>query len=78
MNAAIGISIAWVALFSSRSPTLASTAVLEFAGARLRTDPTFDQAAYEYRFGQAMLRKLSGPALPASAVGKIDYVLLSH
>jgi L-ascorbate metabolism protein UlaG (beta-lactamase superfamily) len=54
------------------------TALLEFGGLRLLTDPTFDPAGGEYRSGPATLRKLSGPALSPEAVGAFDYVLLSH
>ncbi|MGN8025211.1 MBL fold metallo-hydrolase [Microbacterium sp. 22242] len=52
------------------------TAIIEYAGARLLTDPTFDQPrTYE---GAIPLHKLTGPALPVGAVGAIDAVLLSH
>ncbi len=54
------------------------TALLEFSGVRLLTDPTFDPAGGEYPSGAAVLRKLAGPAVPAEALGDIDYVLLSH
>ncbi len=54
------------------------TALLEFGGIRLLTDPTFDPAGGEYPSGPATLRKLSGPALRAVELGAVDYVLLSH
>ena len=54
------------------------TAILEFGGARLLTDPTFDPAGGAYPSGKATLRKLAGPALSAGQAGAIDYVLLSH
>ena len=54
------------------------TALLEFGGVRLLTDPTFDPAPAEYPSGAAMLRKLAGPALTPEALGDFDYVLLSH
>jgi L-ascorbate metabolism protein UlaG (beta-lactamase superfamily) len=54
------------------------TALLEFGGVRLLTDPTFDPAGGEYPSGAAILRKLSGPALTAEQLGSFDYVLLSH
>jgi L-ascorbate metabolism protein UlaG (beta-lactamase superfamily) len=54
------------------------TALLEFGGVRLLTDPTFDPAGSEYPSGPAVLRKLLGPALSQEALGGIDYVLLSH
>jgi L-ascorbate metabolism protein UlaG (beta-lactamase superfamily) len=50
------------------------TAVLEYAGLRLLTDPTFD-APGEYAGG---LVKLTRPAVAADDVGDIDAVLLSH
>jgi L-ascorbate metabolism protein UlaG (beta-lactamase superfamily) len=54
------------------------TALLEFGGVRLLTDPTFDPAGSTYPSGPATLRKLSDPALRAEDVGKFDYALLSH
>ena len=54
------------------------TALLEFGGVRLLTDPTFDPAGGEYRSGPATLGKLSAPALSPANVGFLDYVLLSH
>ena len=54
------------------------TALLEFGGVRLLTDPTFDPAGGEYPSGAATLRKLTGPARSAGEVGNFDYVLLSH
>lgn len=54
------------------------TALLEFGGLRLLTDPTFDPGGGEYPSGPVTLRKLAGPALAAEALGRIDYILLSH
>ncbi len=54
------------------------TALLDFGGARLLTDPTFDPAGGEYPSGAAKLHKVAGPALDATQLGRIDYVLLSH
>jgi len=54
------------------------TALLEFSGLRLLTDPTFDPAGGEYKTGPVTLRKLAGPALSLEALGSFDYVLLSH
>jgi L-ascorbate metabolism protein UlaG (beta-lactamase superfamily) len=50
------------------------TAVLDYAGLRLLTDPTFDPPG-EHAGG---LTKLTGPAVGAGDVGAIDAVLLSH
>jgi L-ascorbate metabolism protein UlaG (beta-lactamase superfamily) len=50
------------------------TAVLEFAGLRLLTDPTFDAPGEQ----EGGLTKLTGPAVSAEEVGPIDAVLLSH
>lgn len=52
------------------------TAVIDYAGLRLLTDPTFD-APQTYP-GGIPLHKLTGPALDADAVGEIHAVLLSH
>jgi len=52
------------------------TAIIEYAGLRLLTDPTFD-APRTYEGGIA-LHKLTGPAHGADRVGAIDAVLLSH
>jgi L-ascorbate metabolism protein UlaG (beta-lactamase superfamily) len=50
------------------------TAVLEFAGLRILTDPSFDPPG-ETPNG---LHKLAGPAVGPDDVGAIDLVLLSH
>ncbi len=54
------------------------TALLEFGGVRLLTDPTFDPPGGAYPSGAAILRKLAGPALAPEGLGSVDYVLLSH
>jgi L-ascorbate metabolism protein UlaG (beta-lactamase superfamily) len=55
------------------------TALIEVAGWRLLTDPTFDPPGQSYRFGWGTgSRKLTGPAIAASDLGPIDAVLLSH
>ncbi|OLT11342.1 MBL fold metallo-hydrolase [Pseudonocardia sp. CNS-139] len=55
------------------------TALVEAAGWRLLTDPTFDGPGRRYAFGWGTSsRKLTGPALMAEEVGPIDAVLLSH
>lgn len=55
------------------------TLLIELDGRRLLTDPTFDPAGGAYRFGWGTgSRKLAGPAIPASELGRIDAVLLTH
>jgi L-ascorbate metabolism protein UlaG (beta-lactamase superfamily) len=55
------------------------TLLIEVAGWRLLTDPTFDPAGNDYSFGWGTgSRKLAGPSIPAGEVGPIDAVLLSH
>lgn len=53
------------------------TVLIDAAGMRLLTDPTFDDAGGTYIHGST-LHKLTGPAVPTSALGHIDAVLLSH
>jgi L-ascorbate metabolism protein UlaG (beta-lactamase superfamily) len=53
------------------------TALIEIDGFRILTDPTFD-APGAYQLPHVKLEKLSGPALSAEAIGKVDAVLLSH
>jgi L-ascorbate metabolism protein UlaG (beta-lactamase superfamily) len=53
------------------------TVLIDAAGMRLLTDPTFDDAGGSY-VRTSTLHKLTGPAIPASALGHIDAVLLSH
>jgi L-ascorbate metabolism protein UlaG (beta-lactamase superfamily) len=55
------------------------TALLEYGGLRLLTDPTFDGAPRDYgRSDAPSLHKTAGPALTADQVGDVDAVLLSH
>jgi L-ascorbate metabolism protein UlaG (beta-lactamase superfamily) len=55
------------------------TALLELAGLRLLTDPTFDPAGGHYSFGLGTSSdKLDDPAMTPEQLGKIDAVLLSH
>ena len=55
------------------------TALIEFGGWRLLTDPTFDAPGRRYTFAPGLAsRKLSGPALTPAQIGAIDAVLLSH
>jgi L-ascorbate metabolism protein UlaG (beta-lactamase superfamily) len=55
------------------------TTLIEVAGRRILTDPTFDAPGRTYSFGWGTAsRKLAGPALPAASLGDIDLVLLTH
>lgn len=54
------------------------TALIEWNGLRLLTDPTFDPAGSAYPTSAYTLRKTIGPALDAADIGPIDVVLLSH
>ena len=55
------------------------TALIEFAGWRILTDPTFDPPGRKYHFGWGTGSvKVAGPALPADAIGRVDAVLLTH
>jgi L-ascorbate metabolism protein UlaG (beta-lactamase superfamily) len=55
------------------------TVLIEVGGWRLLTDPTFDAPGRRYRFGWGTgSRKLAGPAVPPSDLGRIDAVLLTH
>lgn len=55
------------------------TVLIEFAGWRLLTDPTFDPPGRTYAFGWGTSsRKRTGPAVPPDDVGPVDAVLLSH
>ena len=53
------------------------TAFIEYGGLRLLIDPTFDEPG-TYGRGAYSLAKLTGPALPIEALGRVDAVLLSH
>src|SRR3954454_2287729 len=55
------------------------TALLEVAGLRLLTDPTFHPAGRRYDFGWGNSDpQLRGPPLAAAARAPVDAVLLSH
>jgi L-ascorbate metabolism protein UlaG (beta-lactamase superfamily) len=55
------------------------TMLIELAGWRLLTDPTFDPPGRKYAFGWGTSStKLSGPALSPADVGPVDAVLLTH
>ncbi|MDP5317046.1 MBL fold metallo-hydrolase [Streptomyces poriferorum] len=55
-----------------------ATVLLEIGGFRLLTDPVFDPAPAQYRFGPATLKSTAGPALTVAELPEIDAVLLSH
>jgi L-ascorbate metabolism protein UlaG (beta-lactamase superfamily) len=55
------------------------TVLIEVAGWRLLTDPTFDPPGRRYGFGWGTSsRKLAGPAVPAGSLGPLDAILLTH
>jgi L-ascorbate metabolism protein UlaG (beta-lactamase superfamily) len=55
------------------------TTLIEVAGWRILTDPTFDAPGRTYSFGWGTAsRKLTGPAVPAASLGDVDVVLLTH
>jgi L-ascorbate metabolism protein UlaG (beta-lactamase superfamily) len=55
------------------------TVLIEAAGWRILTDPTFDPPGKTYRFGWgSKSTKLSGPVLAPDDLGPIDAVLVSH
>jgi RimJ/RimL family protein N-acetyltransferase/L-ascorbate metabolism protein UlaG (beta-lactamase superfamily) len=53
------------------------TALIDIAGARFVTDPTFDPPG-RYIVGDRVLTKTAVSSRPAEAVGPVDAVLLSH
>jgi L-ascorbate metabolism protein UlaG (beta-lactamase superfamily) len=54
------------------------TLLLQIAGIRLLTDPTFDPAGGTFRAPTYELRKTQDPAVAMTDLGRIDIVLLSH
>jgi L-ascorbate metabolism protein UlaG (beta-lactamase superfamily) len=55
------------------------TLLIELGGWRLLTDPTFDHAGGDYRFGWGTgSTKLTEPSIGPAELGPIDAVLLSH
>jgi L-ascorbate metabolism protein UlaG (beta-lactamase superfamily) len=55
------------------------TVLVEAGGWRILTDPTFDPPGGRYSFGWGSAStKLAGPAIPASDLGAVDAVLLTH
>jgi L-ascorbate metabolism protein UlaG (beta-lactamase superfamily) len=53
------------------------TVLIDYAGLRLLTDPTFDEPG-DYKLPHVTLHKTHGPALDIAKVGAVDAVLLSH
>jgi L-ascorbate metabolism protein UlaG (beta-lactamase superfamily) len=54
------------------------TALLEWQGRRLLTDPTFDPAGTRYELPAYTLAKTQAPAVAPEQLGRLDVVLLSH
>lgn len=54
------------------------TVLLEYAGLRILTDPTFDPPGEYANPGSSTLVKTAGPGLPVAAIEPIDVILLSH
>ncbi|MDQ1554530.1 MAG: hypothetical protein QOK46_1608 [Microbacteriaceae bacterium] len=54
------------------------TALLEYAGFRIVTDPTFDPPGSYADPGRTPLVKTVGPAITRAELGAVDLVLLSH
>jgi L-ascorbate metabolism protein UlaG (beta-lactamase superfamily) len=55
------------------------TLLIEFAGWRILTDPTFDPPGRRYAFGWGTSsRKVTGPVVPAADLPPLDAVLLTH
>jgi len=54
------------------------TALIEYAGLRIVTDPTFDAPQAYPEAGETTLVKTAGPAIERSDLGPVDLVLLSH
>lgn len=55
-----------------------ATAILEVAGLRFLTDPTFDPLDTSYPTAIYVLHKTLQPLKTADEIGKIDFILLSH
>jgi len=54
------------------------TAILDVAGLRFITDPTFDTGGTAYETPVYVLHKQASPAVDENVLGNIDAVLLSH
>ncbi|WP_405071239.1 MBL fold metallo-hydrolase [Kribbella sp. NBC_01510] len=53
------------------------TAVISLGGLTFLTDPAFDEPR-DYQLPGRVMTKLTGPAIPAAELGRVDVVLLSH
>ena len=53
------------------------TAVLNLGGLTFLIDPAFDEPR-EYQLPGRVMKKLTGPAIPAAELGPVDVVLVSH
>ena len=56
----------------------AATALIEWRGLRILTDPSFDPTGTVYPFGGFTLEKTADAALRPDQLGRVDLVLLSH
>jgi L-ascorbate metabolism protein UlaG (beta-lactamase superfamily) len=67
---------------TNRSPRITyiggPTALIEWNGLRLLTNPTFDAAGSSYKAGGVVLRKTIGPAIDCDRLLPLDAVLVSH
>jgi L-ascorbate metabolism protein UlaG (beta-lactamase superfamily) len=55
------------------------TTVIEIAGVRFITDPTFDEAHRDYPLGPVVtLTKTRGPGIALTEIGDLDVALVSH
>jgi len=54
------------------------TLLLDVAGTRFLTDPTFDPKDTFYKTAVYTLHKLTDPSIAIDKMGPVDYVLLSH
>lgn len=54
------------------------TVLLEVAGLRIITDPTFDAGNTDYKTPYYTLHKSESPLINVTQLGKVDFVLLSH
>jgi L-ascorbate metabolism protein UlaG (beta-lactamase superfamily) len=55
------------------------TVLIEFAGWRILSDPTFDPPGRRYKFGWGTAsNKVTGPSMSVAELGPLDAVLLTH